>query len=86
MDLPETGHDPVLLDEVIDFLRLQSGQTVVDCTLGRGGHSLEIANRLGLSGTLIAMDADPRNLDYTRDRLKSAPCRVRLLHANFTYI
>ena len=84
MDLPATGHDPVLLDEVLDLLRPQAGQTVVDCTLGRGGHSLAIAERLGSSGTLIALDADPRNLDYARERLKSAPCRIRLFHANFS--
>jgi 16S rRNA (cytosine1402-N4)-methyltransferase len=87
MQLPAEGHDPVLLTEVLEHLDPKPGQTIVDCTLGRAGHSSAIAarlgERLGESGTLIALDADPRNLDYARERLKSAPCTVRLFHANF---
>ncbi|HYO09014.1 MAG TPA: 16S rRNA (cytosine(1402)-N(4))-methyltransferase RsmH [Tepidisphaeraceae bacterium] len=82
--LPPSGHDPVLLDEVLDLLRPQPGQTFVDCTVGRAGHSSVIAQRLGESGLLIGIDADPRNLEYAQTRLKSAPCRVRLFHANFS--
>jgi 16S rRNA (cytosine1402-N4)-methyltransferase len=83
MELPITGHDPVLLDEVIELLRPQPGQTFADCTLGRAGHSSAIAARLGESGRLIGLDADPRNLDYASKALKNVPCRVRLFHANF---
>ncbi len=83
MDLPESGHDPVLLDEVLAHLNPQPGRTFVDCTLGRGGHALAIANRLAPNGLLIALDADPRNLNFARERLASAPCEVRLFHANF---
>ena len=83
MELPSAGHEPVLLDEVLHALRPRPGEVFVDCTLGRGGHSETIAQRLGESGTLIALDADPRNLDYARQRLVGVPCRVRLFHANF---
>ena len=83
MELPSSGHDPVLLEEVLDLLRPAEGQTFVDCTLGRAGHSSAIAARLGESGTLIGLDVDPRNLDYAKEQLREAKCRVRLFHANF---
>ena len=83
MQLPDSGHDPVLLAEVMDRLNPRPGQTFVDCTIGRAGHASAIAERLGPSGTLIGLDADPRNLEFAKSRLVNAPCRVRLFHANF---
>ena len=82
-DLPQTGHDPVLIREVMEGLDLRPGMTVVDCTLGRGGHSHEIARRIAPDGRLIALDADPRNLAYARERLSPAGCEIRYFHANF---
>lgn len=83
MELPAAGHDPVLLRETLDALNLAEGKTVIDCTLGRGGHARAIAERLGPTGLLIGLDVDPRNLEFAQARLKDAPCRVRLFHANF---
>src|SRR5688500_15264966 len=83
MHLPDAGHEPVLLAEVLTHLNPLPGQVFVDCTLGRAGHSSAIAARLGESGTLIGLDADPKNLTYAKTRLESAPCTVRLFHANF---
>ena len=81
---PQHGHEPVLTQEVLHWLDPQPGQTIVDCTLGRGGHAELIAERLGPAGLLIALDADPRNLDYAQRRLAQAPCRLHLVHANFS--
>lgn len=83
MENPVSGHDPVLLGEVLEWMALREGQVVVDCTLGRGGHSLAMAQRLGEGGMLIGLDVDPRNLAYAKERLLGAKCRVRLFHANF---
>ncbi|QOV89000.1 16S rRNA (cytosine(1402)-N(4))-methyltransferase RsmH [Humisphaera borealis] len=83
MDLPATGHDPVLLAETLDALQVAPGKTIVDCTLGRGGHARAIAERLGPDGLLIGLDVDPRNLAFAQSRLEGVPCRVRLFHANF---
>lgn len=83
MDLPASGHDPVLLRETLDLLALKPGQTVVDCTTGRAGHARALADRLGPTGTLLALDADPRNLEFAQARLADSPARVRLFHANF---
>jgi 16S rRNA (cytosine1402-N4)-methyltransferase len=84
-----TGHQPVLLDEVLKTLNPQPGQAIVDCTVGRGGHALAIARRLAPGGLLIGLDADPRNLEFAHERL-GAPdkpdCTIRLFHANFNQL
>ena len=58
-ELPEHGHEPVMVREVLGFLNPQPGETVMDCTAGRGGHAIEIAKRLSPGGTLIALDVQP---------------------------
>jgi len=59
----EIGHVPVLLKEAIDFLAIRRGGTYIDATVGLGGHSLEIARRLGAQGRLIGFDKDPAALE-----------------------
>jgi len=56
------GHVPVLLKEAIDFLAVRRGGTYIDATVGLGGHSFEIAKRLGAPGHLIGFDKDPAAL------------------------
>jgi len=65
----ETGHVPVLLKEAIDFLAIKRGGTYIDATVGLGGHSFEIAKRLGAPGHLIGLDKDPAALQIARERL-----------------
>lgn len=75
------GHEPVLATEVLDLLNPQPGELVVDCTLGRGGHSLLLRERVAPGGRLIAFERDPRNLEYARDRLGDA---ADLRYSNFS--
>jgi 16S rRNA (cytosine1402-N4)-methyltransferase len=84
MELPDSGHDPVLLAEVLEGLAPRENSVVVDCTVGRAGHASAIARKLGSDGLLIGLDADPRNLEFARQRLADAPCPCRLFHANFS--
>ncbi len=69
VDIPErggrgpVGHVPVLLKEAIDFLAVKPGGTYLDATVGLGGHSLEIAKRLGAAGHLIGFDKDGAALE-----------------------
>jgi 16S rRNA (cytosine1402-N4)-methyltransferase len=56
------SHVPVLLKEAIDFLAVRRGGTYIDATVGLGGHSYEIAKRLGAPGHLIGLDKDPAAL------------------------
>ncbi|HKU25460.1 MAG TPA: 16S rRNA (cytosine(1402)-N(4))-methyltransferase RsmH [Candidatus Sulfotelmatobacter sp.] len=58
----EASHVPVLLKEAIDFLAVRRGGTYIDATVGLGGHSYEIAKRLGAPGHLIGLDKDPAAL------------------------
>ena len=65
------GHVPVLLKEAIDFLAVKRGGTYLDATVGLGGHSLEIARRLGAPGHLIGFDKDPAALERAKAVLSS---------------
>src|SRR5207244_96045 len=62
----QAGHVPVLLKEAIDFLAVRRGGTYIDATVGLGGHSLEIAKRIGAPGHLIGFDKDPKALEIAR--------------------
>ena len=75
----ESGHVPVLLKEAIDFLAVRRGGTYIDATVGLGGHSLEIAKRLGAPGRLIGFDKDPNALEIARERLKGVVGRWSLV-------
>jgi tRNA A58 N-methylase Trm61 len=65
----EALHVPVLLKEAIDFLNVRRGGTYIDATVGLGGHSYEIAKRLGAAGHLIGLDKDPKALEIAREKL-----------------
>jgi 16S rRNA (cytosine1402-N4)-methyltransferase len=84
----EAGHVPVLLKEAIDFLAIKRGGTYIDATVGLGGHSFEIAKRLGALGHLIGLDKDPAALEVARAKLifeQEAP-EITLLHSSFAEI
>jgi 16S rRNA (cytosine1402-N4)-methyltransferase len=62
-------HVPVLLQEALQYLAVKPGATVIDCTLGLGGHSSEILRRLGSRGKLIAFDRDPQAMELAAEKL-----------------
>ncbi|RUL87065.1 16S rRNA (cytosine(1402)-N(4))-methyltransferase RsmH [Tautonia sociabilis] len=72
-------HRPVMLDEVLRWLSPGPGGVFVDATAGAGGHSAAIADRVGPSGRVIALDRDPMMLDLARDRTRDRP--VTLIHS-----
>jgi 16S rRNA (cytosine1402-N4)-methyltransferase len=65
----QLSHVPVLLKEAIDFLAVRRGGSYIDATVGLGGHSYEIAKRLGAPGHLIGLDKDPAALEIARQKL-----------------
>jgi len=79
------AHTPVLLEEVLEWLRVKPGGTYIDATLGAGGHSEAIAKRL-TSGKLISLDRDAQALELARERLKSFGAKVKLVHSPFSKI
>ena len=78
----EYTHKPVLLDECIEALNIRPEGTYVDGTLGRAGHSREIARRL-TTGRLICIDRDMAAIDAAEERLAPWMDRVTLVHQNF---
>lgn len=76
-------HRPVLLDECIEALNIRPEGIYLDGTLGRAGHSREIARRLSGSGRLICVDRDQAALDAAQERLGEWMDRVTLVHSNF---
>lgn len=77
-------HIPVMLAEVIEYLKLAPGQTIVDATMGTGGHSLEILKRITPGGRLIGIDRDEDSLEICRNRLSEFKDSCQFVHANFS--
>ena len=63
-------HQPVLLDECLEGLNIVEDGIYVDGTLGGGGHSVAIAQRLGAAGLLIGIDRDGESIDAAKKRLE----------------
>jgi len=78
-------HTPVLLAEVLDWLRIRPDGTYADVTVGTAGHILEIAKRL-TTGRVLGLDRDPQALTIARDRLEPYSERVILVHREFSQI
>ncbi|OLD62120.1 MAG: 16S rRNA (cytosine(1402)-N(4))-methyltransferase [Acidobacteria bacterium 13_1_40CM_2_60_7] len=89
----DAGHTPVLLREVLEWLRIRPEGTYIDATLGAGGHSAAIAQRLTSgaipgrpSGRLISLDRDAQAIELARERLKTFGATVTLVQSAFSRI
>jgi 16S rRNA (cytosine1402-N4)-methyltransferase len=86
-------HTPVMLDEVMEWLGVKPDGFYVDATVGAGGHSAAIAQKLtsgttprGPSGRLVSLDRDAQALELARERLKIFGEKVTLVQAPFSRI
>jgi 16S rRNA (cytosine1402-N4)-methyltransferase len=79
------SHEPVLLPEIVDFLRPERGGTFVDCTLGLGGHA-EAILKASPDARLIGIDRDSEALALAQKRLAIFDKRFQAVHANFNEI
>jgi len=70
-----------MLREVLEYLRPEPGDVIVDATVGSGGHAAAILERIQPGGRLIGIDRDPQALERVRSRFAGAP--VTLVHGNF---
>src|ERR1700737_4339164 len=78
-------HTPVMLEEVLEWLRVKPDGTYVDATLGAGGHSAAIAQKL-TSGRIVSLDRDAQALELAQERLKTFGEKVTLAQAPFSRI
>lgn len=78
----ENFHTPVLLEEIIDFLRVTPGEKYIDATLGGGGHTEEILKR---GGKVLGIDWDPEAIEYVGSRIQGLGFRnnLTLIRGNF---
>lgn len=73
-------HRPVLLKEVIEFLKPKPGDFIIDGTVDGGGHAVEILKRVGASGKLLGVDWDRKMIEKLKQR---APKNLFLVHGNY---
>ncbi len=83
---PAGMHVPIMVSEVLSVLALHPGDTVIDCTLGFGGHAEKILGQILPGGRLIGLDVDPVELPRTEARLRAlgfGPDALRIHRTNF---
>lgn len=83
VELDASLHTPVMVKEVTEYLNLKPGQTIVDATVGLGGHAVEIVARILPRGRLIGIDRDQESLSVARNRLRDFESSCDLVYANF---
>ena len=76
-------HKPVLLQETLELLDPKSGDIVLDCTVGAGGHAMEMTKAVGKEGVLIGLDQDQTALDIAKGKLSETGPKVTLIRGNF---
>lgn len=80
----EFQHKPVMLNEVIDSLKIRPEGTYVDGTLGGAGHSSQIARRLSGEGRLFGFDQDAAAIEAATRRLEPYKDRVSIIRSNYS--
>ncbi|MCX5710554.1 MAG: 16S rRNA (cytosine(1402)-N(4))-methyltransferase RsmH, partial [Candidatus Omnitrophica bacterium] len=79
-------HEPVMPGKVLEYLNLKPGQLIVDATMGTGGHSELILERITPKGRLIGIDRDKDSLEVCRKRLERFHGSFELVHGNFAQL
>ena len=82
----EFHHVSVLRNETIEHVMGNPHGIYVDCTLGGGGHSRALAERLAPDGLIIGLDQDHDAIEAASERLKGVPCQFKAVQRNFQYI
>jgi len=89
MEMMLPSHVPVMVNEVLDFMSLQPGQTVVDATIGQAGHSLRFMEAISPGGTLVGFDWDKEMLAYATRRIAAegaSGVQLEMIHADYREI
>lgn len=76
-------HKPVLLKETIEYLNPQGGDTILDATIGGGGHAEAVIQKIGKTGMLIGIDQDAVMLEHLKSKLQITNDKIILINENF---
>ena len=76
-------HQPVMVNEVLEYLNPRPGQVIVDCTVGTAGHSLLIVSKLLPDGRLVIIDRDSSSLHRAQERLTEFSSMLTAVHDNY---
>jgi 16S rRNA (cytosine1402-N4)-methyltransferase len=79
------NHEPVLLEEVISYLNPSSNENFIDCTVGFGGHSLKILEKIKPNGKILGIDADLKDIEHFKSIIKDHHLKdnLTLVNGNF---
>ena len=80
------SHQPVMVDEVIQYLITIPDGIYVDGTVGTGGHSLEIYKRIAHKGTLICLDIDRSSIHLAKEKLSAFKDRIKIVKESYVAI
>ena len=79
----QASHTPVLASELLELLDPRPAQLAIDCTFGDGGHARLLAERLGASGTLVAIDRDPLAEERFAELAAETACSLRFIRSSY---
>lgn len=78
-------HEPVMLEEVLEYSRLRPGDGAVDCTLGGGGYSFAMSERVGSLGRVLGIDLDPMAIKNAQEKIKKQKKEnLKIINGNFS--
>ncbi|MEK7388736.1 MAG: 16S rRNA (cytosine(1402)-N(4))-methyltransferase RsmH [Elusimicrobiota bacterium] len=80
---PAGTHVPIMVAEVLEALGPLNGASILDCTLGWGGHAQELARAAGPGGLVVGLDRDGEELDRTVKRLAGVAVNITACRANY---
>lgn len=86
---PAGTHRPIMVEEILEIVKPAPGDVFIDCTLGHGGHAIEILQRIRPHGMLLGLDADPIEFARTGERLARLGFgseSTRLVRTNFASV
>ncbi len=80
-------HKPVLAKEIVEMLNPQPGEFFIDGTLGAGGHTTLLAERVGAKGKVLALDVDQKAIQtFVENHSKNIATNIQLRNDNFAHI
>ena len=79
-------HKPVMREEISRYLNLNPGKTILDCTIGTGGHAQEILKNISPNGKLIGIDRDSDSISQADENLKNFSGFYTLVKEDFRHL